>query len=93
VEIKLEYRDETGLRKRWLEELPDWETLGEAALTVKEGEREVIVSGTDGRVPSAHHSVSYTEGSTEHWQDCGTHLQEAFAFAQLVLAKGAEAYQ
>ena len=93
MEIKLETRKGATLNKDWLEECPAWETLGDAVLTVKDERGEVLLSGTDGRVPPRHISVSYSLPNREYWQDCGENLQEAWEFAQRVLAGGEKAYQ
>lgn len=93
MQIKIETREGAALRKQFPTSIPSFDSLGEAAVTLQDNGREVVISGTDERVAPRHHSVSTFEGGFEYWQDCGENFQEAVTFAKQVLEQGTAAYQ
>lgn len=97
MNIKLIYSVEGQRKSRWLDELPDWETLGsDCRLEISKGKRTVTVTTDNLRVPQLHHLVSFTEASRgagrEYWQDCGKDLQKAIKFALEVWEHGPDAF-
>lgn len=98
MNFKLIYSAEGQCKTRWLDELPDWESLGDARIEISEGRRRtVVIAGDDLRTPPKNHLVSFTEklkgAGREYWQDCGPNLQDACAFALDVMERGSDAFE